>query len=292
MRSEEQILGLIVNTARSDDRIRAAILSGSRANPDARRDTFQDFDVAYFVTDVDSFRNDPAWIRRFGEIMIVQMPEAMEDPPGRNDGRFVYLMQFTDGNRIDLTLLPAGRLDQRGEEIRGVVLLDKDRVLGSNPVPGESDRLPVPPTASAFSDCCNEFWWVCTYVAKGLWRREIIYAKFMLDQVVRAQLMKMLTWHVGVRTEFSKGPGHFGRNLEQHLEPELWAMLEKTYSDAGYENTWNALYAMCDLFRVTADHVAAYCGLDYPRSDDENVTAHLTHVRFLPGPKKLSAPRL
>ncbi|MCI0398984.1 MAG: aminoglycoside 6-adenylyltransferase [Chloroflexi bacterium] len=33
------------------------------------------------------------------------------------------------------------------------------------PAPSESDYLPGPPTAKAFSDCCNEFWWVCRAIA-------------------------------------------------------------------------------------------------------------------------------
>lgn len=282
MRSEQEMLELIVNTARSDGRIRAAILNGSRANPNARRDIFQDFDVAYLVTDVDSFREDHAWIDRFGEIMILQMPEAMGDPPPVNDGRFTYLMQFTDGNRIDLTLLPIARLRELKRDSLSLLLLDKDGVIEPFPPPSERDYLAGPPDAKAFFDCCNEFWWVCPYVAKGLWREEIIYAKYMLDRVVREQLMKMLTWHVGVKTQFLRGPGSHGKYLKQYLEPELWAMLEKTYSDAGYENTWDALYVTCDLFRMSAKRVAGHFGFDYPRGDDEKVSAHLRHVRSLP----------
>jgi aminoglycoside 6-adenylyltransferase len=282
MRSEREMLELIVNTAQSDDRIRAVVMSGSRTNPHARRDIFQDFDIAYLVTDVGSFRDDHTWINRFGEIMILQMPEAMEDPPPMNDGRFTYLMQFTDGNRIDLTLLPIAGLREFRRESLSLLLLDKDGVAEPFPAPSESDHLPRPPTAKAFFDCCNEFWWVCPYVAKGLWREEIIYAKYMLDQVVREQLRKMLTWHVGVKTQFLRGPGNLGRHLKQYLEPELWAMLEKTYSDAGYENTWDALYMTCELFRVAANQVAEHFGFDYPRGDDERVSAHLRHVRSLP----------
>ena len=59
-------------------------------------------------------------------------------------------------------------------------------------------------------------------------------------------------------------------------------MLERTYSDATYEQAWEALFAMCDLFRVTAYHVAAQLGFEYPHRDDENVSAHLRHVRVLP----------
>ncbi len=282
MRSEQEMLELIMNTARNDDRIRAVIMNGSRVNPEARRDIFQDFDIVYLVTEVKAFRDDPTWINRFGELMILQMPEAMEDPPPMNDGHFAYLMQFSDGNRIDLTLFPIDRLHEFERESLSLLLLDKDDLVEPFPPPSASDYLPNPPTAKAFADCCNEFWWVCPYVAKGLWREEIIYAKSMLDQVVRAQLMKMLTWYVGVKTQFSGSPGKLGKHLQQYLEPELWAMLEKTYADASYEHTWDALDVMCDLFRLTAHHVAAHFGFDYPHRDDERVSAHLRHVRSLP----------
>ncbi len=282
MRSEKEMLELIVGTAENDDRIRAVIMSGSRANPNARRDIFQDFDIAYLVTDVDSFRNDRGWINRFGELMILQMPEAMRDPPPKNDERFSYLMQFTDGNRIDLTVFPVAKLHEFRRESLSLLLLNKDGVVEPFPAPSENDYLPIPPSAKAFSDCCNEFWWVCPYVAKGLWREEIIYAKHMLDQVIREQLMKMLTWHMAVKTQFLRSPGKLGKHLEQYLEPEVWAMLEKTYADASYESTWDSLHMMCELFRMTAKQVGEHFGFDYPRNDDEKVSAHVKHLRSLP----------
>ncbi len=47
---------LILDTARADERIRAVILNGSRANPNAPRDPFQDFDIVYLVTDSAALR--------------------------------------------------------------------------------------------------------------------------------------------------------------------------------------------------------------------------------------------
>jgi aminoglycoside 6-adenylyltransferase len=282
MRTEQEMLELIVTTAANDDRVRAVIMNGSRVNPNARRDIFQDFDVVYLVTDVASFTHDQHWINRFGELMILQMPEAMGEPPPIRDGRFAYLMLFRDGNRIDLTLFPVDGLGEYKRDSLSLILLDKDNRLGPFPAPSESDYLPTRPTAKAFDDCCNEFWWVCPYVAKGLWREEIIYAKYMLDQVVREQLRKMLIWYVGVETEFSRNPGSYGKHLQQYLEPEIWAMLEKTYADANYDHTWDALFLMSELFRVVARQVADHFGFDYPQGDDEKVSAHLRHVRSLP----------
>lgn len=282
MRSEREMMELIVDTARKDERIRAVILNGSRSNANAPRDPFQDFDIVYLVTDVAAFKCNPDWIQCFGEIMILQMPEDMQDPPPSNDEGFSYLMQFMDGNRIDLWIYPLAKLDELEKDSLSLLLLDKDGIVASLAPASESSYLPQPPTTKAFADCCNEFWWVCPYVAKGLWREEIPYAKYMLDQVVREQLMKMLAWHIGTKTQFSKNPGKYGKYFQQYLEPELWEMLLETYSGAGYGDTWDALFTMCDLFRIAALPVAEHFGIAYPHGDEGRVLAHLRHVRTLP----------
>lgn len=53
-----------------------------------------------------------------------------------------------------------------------------------------------------FDDCCNEFWWLSTYVAKGLARGELPYAIAHLD-LMRKQLMTMLSWQVGLEKGFT-----------------------------------------------------------------------------------------
>ena len=280
MRTEREMFDLILNTARADDRVRAVILNGSRADPAVKRDIFQDFDVVYIVTDLASFRGDPGWIKCFGELMILQTPDDMTESPGRDT--YAYLMQFADGNRIDLTLCPLDTLDSMERDSLSVLLLDKDGITPPFPPPSAAGYAPKPPAAKAFADCCNEFWWCCPYIAKGLWRKQIPYARYMLDTVVRGQLLKMLGWYVGMKTGFTSGAGNMGKHLEEHLEPENWSLWLGTYADSGIENTWEALDAMCGLFRITAGKVAGHFGFPYPLGDDERVGAHLKHVRQLP----------
>ena len=282
MRTEQQMLDMILETARCDERIRAVIMNGSRANPNASRDIFQDFDIVYLVTDVAPFTNNREWIQRFGDMMILQMPEAMGDPPPQNDGGFGYLMQFMDGNRIDLGIFPLSKINEIYGDSLSILLLDKDGLVKPFPPASDRDYLPKPPDARAFDDCCNEFWWVSTYVAKGLWRREILYAKAMLDEYVRAQLMKMLVWHTGVKTGFQANPGKLGKYFQELLEPEVWDLLQKTYSDASYDRAWDALFSTCALFRKVAIPIAEQFGFEYPSEDDRRVSAHLEHVRRLP----------
>jgi len=282
MRTEQEMLDMILNTAREDERIRAVVMSGSRGNPSAPRDFFQDFDIEYFVTDMTPYIRNLEWIERFGERMILQLPDDMTDPPPDPHEGYAYLIQFMDGNRIDLSFRPLASLAMYERDSQSILLLDKDGLFGTFPPPSNADFLPRPPSAKAFADCCNEFWWVATYAAKGLWRDELPYARSMLEEYVRDALMKMLTWHVGLKTQYQKSPGKQGKYLKNHLEPELWDLFLKTYSDADPEHIWDSLFAMCDLFRRTAVPLAEHFGYEYPFEDDRRVSAHLRHVRGLP----------
>lgn len=282
MRTEQEMMELILHTAREDERIRAVVLNGSRANPNAKRDIFQDYDIVYLVTDVAPYVDNLPWIGRFGEMMILQIPWDYGDTPGLGEWRFVYLMQFADGNRIDLTILRVDRVDSIQNDSQSVLLLDKDGTVPPFPPPSDADYLPKPPTGDEYAHCCNEFWWVSAYVAKGLWREELPYAKTHMDTYVRDELMKMLTWYMGVKTGFGKSPGKYGKRLREYLEPALWDMLALTYADGDYGHIWDSLFAMGELFRIVARLVGAHFGYEYPESDDARVTAHLRHVRALP----------
>ena len=45
MRSEKEMYDLILDIAKRDERIRAVYMNGSRANPNIKKDIFQDYDV-------------------------------------------------------------------------------------------------------------------------------------------------------------------------------------------------------------------------------------------------------
>jgi aminoglycoside 6-adenylyltransferase len=187
-----------------------------------------------------------------------------------------------DGNRIDLSFNSIDRLDDHLDDSLTVVLLDKDNIVKELPPPSDKDYLPKEPAEKLFQDCCNEFWWCSPYVAKGLWRREMTYAKYMLDVVIREELMKMLTWYFGVKTGFKKAPGKFGKYIRDDVEADVWLTLEKTYSDANFDNTWESLFAMGSLFRRMANEVASVFGFQYPQKDDERVTEYLHRIKNLP----------
>src|SRR5687768_18389331 len=133
MRSEQEMMDLLLDFAKKEENIRAVLMNGSRVNPNAKKDVFQDFDIACLVRKVDPYRGNGNIMKTFGEIMILQTPEDMQDPPPEGDGRYTYLMQFMDGKRIDLSFFPLEQLNSNVDDSLTVVLLDKDNIIKGLP---------------------------------------------------------------------------------------------------------------------------------------------------------------
>jgi aminoglycoside 6-adenylyltransferase len=279
--SDDPVLDRILEVVHADPRVRAVILSGSRADPAAAADRWRDHDLVFVVHDVTPFRDDPAWVDVFGERTILQRPDLMAGAPPRREGcgGDTWLMLFEDGSRIDLTLRTVAEMASYRHEGPARVVVDHDGVVPPPPAPDAPHFVPDPPTAARFDEVCNEFWWVAPYVAKGLARGETTYAHHHLDVVLRSQLLAVLDWEVAAASDFRRGSGKFGRDLRRLLSPERWARLEATYAGADPEATWDALEAMTELFRDVATGVAERFGFAYPSRDAERVTAHLRRVR-------------
>lgn len=58
MRTEHEMMSMFIDFAVKDDRIRLVTLEGSRTNKNIPPDQFQDYDVSYFVADMDSFKEN------------------------------------------------------------------------------------------------------------------------------------------------------------------------------------------------------------------------------------------
>ncbi|HAT8610617.1 aminoglycoside 6-adenylyltransferase [Legionella pneumophila] len=278
-RDEKTMLTLIIKIANDDERIKIVIMNGSRASPSAKKDIFQDYDIVYLVTEIESFVHDKNWINQFGELLIMQTPDEMDGQWPKFKGKYTYLMQFKDWNRIDLTLLHIDQLETMPRDSQSLLLLDKDNLIAPFGEPSDEDYLPSPPTEKDFFNCCNEFLWVSTYVAKGLWRKQLIYTKHVSEQIVKEELIKMLMWYAGIQTNFSQPMGTYGKYIENHLELELWQEFLKTYVDADYKNMWASLFKMCEIFNDLAIKISSYFGYSFNQKEFDNVVDYLQDVK-------------
>ena len=280
MRTEKEMMDLIIGVAKSNERIRAVYMNGSRVNPNVPKDKYQDYDVVYVVTDMEWFLENKSWISVFGEPVMIQEPNKNDIAKGENvdfSTFYTWLMLLKDGNRIDLTIEPA--CENYGADKLTVTLLDKDNKLPNISLPFDIDYYVKQPTEEHFISVVNNFWWCLQNVAKGIARDQLTYAMNMYMQVVHEELETMIKWYIGMHNNFSVNVGAWGKYFKKYLPENLYEMYVKTYSDADYENLWRAIFVACDLFRTLALVVGNHFEFKYNQLEDDSMMEYLSKVR-------------
>jgi len=277
MRNKQEMMKLILEVADADERIRAVSMEGSRADPNAPKDNYQDYDITYYVEDISPFYNNPVWVKeKFGKHLIMQMPESMRWPDG--GGHFNYMMIYPDGVRLDLTIRYKKHINN-GEP--SVALMDKDNGNGFLPhLPEPSDIIYhiTPPSPLFYYSCCNNFWWCLNNIAKGIARDEMPYVMAMFTEV-RCELHYMTDWYIGTQHGFNLSTGKDGKYFKRYLSRELYKQYISTYSDCDYDKIWKALFIMCDLFHSLAVSVAKASEFTYKQEDEDGMRVYLNMVR-------------
>ena len=283
MRTEKEMFDLILQIAKEDEGILGVYMNGSRTNVNVPKDIFQDYDVVYVVKDTKSYIENKSWIDNFGERLYMQYPDEHPDYPSDKENFYGWLMQFKDGNRIDLHV---ESISHAKENIINdklcEVLLDKDNLFSHVPAATDEDYWVKRPSKEQYLCTCTEFWWCLNNVAKGLWREEIPYVQDMLNFCVRKQLEKMLSWKIGIETGFSVSVGKSAKYMYRWLENEEWEAYLATYCGADTEQCWRAVFKMCDLFDTVAIYVGEKLDYSYNETESQNARYFLEHVKNLP----------
>ena len=252
-RSEAQMLRLILQVA-ENIQVEAVAMSGSRTNPKAPKDEFQDYDVVYVVDDLDTLTSNLAWLDQFGARIIEQHNIL--------GNRRLYLMLFEDGNRIDLTLCPKEYIKEWVESEADFTVLEDPKGLFSPYSPNTQRYWTNPASQTDFEKACNEFWWVSAYVVEGICRKQAIYATDHLYGICQQELLKVLAWQVAS----DNGTVDIGKNYK-YLFQYLPAEKEKEFSNlldfSNIEKLTQSLFSTMELFHQEAQSLAQKMGFDY-----------------------------
>lgn len=274
LRSEEELMHTVLSYAEQNEFIQVVGMEGSRVHPLIEPDKLQDFDLTFVVTDKKPFQEDESWLTIFGKRIFMQKPESMTLYHPQLGNWLSYLLLLEEGHRVDITIVPIEELDvYLSSETLIKILLDKKDLVGDFPLPTNQTYHIKKPSVKHFDDCCNEFWWVSTYVSKGLYREEMTYAANYLNQVLRQELYRMLSWKVGFETDFSVSIGKYYRFLEKYVSEDIWARILKSYKMDTYEEAWQTLFEVQQLFRDVSKEVAGHLHYPYPNYD-ENITRY------------------
>ena len=283
----DRILEQLVAWANEQQLIRAVILTSSRAIPHAALDLFSDYDVILVLRSIQPFYNDRTWLEVFGPVLTVYRDPLIEE---NGQTRSAYVVQYENSLKIDFNLWPVELLQQVTSKERlpaefdagYKILVDKDQLTSALPSPTYAAYIPTPPTEAQYMELIEGFLLDTTYVAKFLWRDDMMAAKHILDHSLKQEhLRPMLEWHAEIDRQWSLKPGPYGRRLKQHVRPNLWAELERTYTGAGLEENWEALFRSIALMQRVASEVGKQLGYTYPHELQRRVMDYLTRVRSL-----------
>ena len=261
MRTDKEMLDLILQIAKKLQ-VDAVAMSGSRTNPKAPKDEFQDYDVVYIVDDLDNLTSNLSWLDQFGKRIIEQHNVL--------DHRHLYLMLFEDGNRIDLTLCPKEHMQEWVDSEAGFTVLVDDKGLFES-YSSSPERFWIHPAGEMdFKKACNEFWWVSAYVVKGICRKQVIYATEHLYGICQQELLKIIAWQVASDREAVD----IGKNYK-HLFNYLPAEKEKQFSNlldfSSLDKIIQSLLATMQLFHQEAQRLAQKMSFDYDRKVAEKM---------------------
>ena len=261
MRIETEMMNLILQIAESL-KVDAVALSGSRTNDHAPKDEFQDYDVVYVVDNLDNLTRDISWLDQFGKRIVEQ-----EVTLGH---RRLFLMLFEDGNRIDLTLCPKEGINEWVDSEAGFTVLVDDKGLFESYTTSPERYWTSPASQIDFEKGCNEFWWVSTYVVKGICRKQVIYATDHLYGICQQELLKILAWQVAS----DKGKIDIGKNykyLFQYLPTEKEKKFSALLDFSSIEKITQSLLATMEFFHQEAQYLAQKMGFKYEKEVAEKM---------------------
>ncbi len=268
-------------------RVRAMILTSSRARPDGLLDLLSDYEVILAITDADHFGREDAWLSSYG------MPMVRSSDQDERDHLTTYWrgVLYEDSVKIDYSVWSVALLEHISaeatlpEELDAgyLVLLDKDSQTSGWKPPTYRAYIPARPTEAEYQGLVEEFWWVTTYVAKSLWRDELVFARWCLDQEIKLGVMRrLLEWRVEIDRDWSLKPGVYGRGFKRQLPADIWSDFASTYVGPDIQDNWTALFRLTTLFHRVAMEVGGALGYAYPQPLDDRVSAYLDAVRKLP----------
>jgi len=277
MRSEQEVLDELLAFAIEEETVRVVSMNGSRVNVNAPADQYRDYDIVYAVNSTERFVNDQDWIDRFGKLVIkqhLQNPMASGAKVAQT-----FLLQYSDGVRIDLSLKPLEYLAEIiGEDTLTKILLDKDNRVEQLAPPADRGWFIKRPDEQQYDEALNELWWLQAYVAKGLCRDELPYARHTFTLIVE-QIALLLAWYIGSRNDWQVNIGSYNKWLKRYLSHELYQDYLALFPSADPEQFWQALANARALTRKIGTVVAEKLGYEYPFQDDVNVTKYLQQLR-------------
>ena len=277
MTNASQMLTRVIEWARANEDVRAAVLVGSYASRD-ETDEVSDFDVALFVIDQVKYAHNHAWLSEIGEVWLCEKNTSKK---GQTSPVYFRLTVFACGIRVDFSIYSTQMLDQMvtADPPSGPnwytlgyrVLVDKDGqtdgMAAAFSRPMEYER----PSEHDFHSSIEDFWLEAHNVARCLVRGDLWSCKFR-DWESKRFLLRMIEWHAHSKYGWQYDTSVNGKWMSRWVDQDIWESLHETFARFEAEDSWNALIDTVSLFQRIAPETATRLGYRYLDDIDRNMS--------------------
>ena len=288
MKIREEKLKQIIQWAENNPDIRAVLLTSSLVNPYAPVDDLSDLDVELVFESRKDYESGNSWLQLFGDpISMIEEDDTVFE--GRHAMKMVL---YRDHVKVDFKLYQVSEFMeevQKGAlpedwDVGYKVLIDKDGLTKDLKPPTYQSIMIHKPDEKEFQQLMNDFWWDTTYVAKCLKRGDIFYAKFMSENILRAEyLVSLVEWHIGNDHNWDNmTTNKHGRLFKKYLPENLWCRVEATFSGSSIDKNWTALFAFADLVHELGTALAQKLNFTYPSKLESDIRTYLLEVKSMP----------
>lgn len=271
----EKIKGL----ALTDDKIRAAVLFGSRARSKKPADAYSDYDFIFFVRNLNCFINTDGWLNGIGDFSI-----SFTEPTAA--GGYERRVFFDDACDIDFTFFDAKNAESITNDpiikswyARGYrIIADKVQYtdIAKNAMLKQPKSADL--TEKEFDNLAETFFFHVIWAQKKLLRGEIWAAKYCIDSYMKALLGKMLEYRIKAQSDDDFDTWHDGRFMDDWLTDADKESLNSSYG--GYEKSSleKALRNTLTMFSTASREVAEKLNFKYPQKAEDYAVSELKRL--------------
>jgi aminoglycoside 6-adenylyltransferase len=270
MPSNDLILKQLISYAENEPRISAMVLFGSRAREEKKADRFSDYDLIFFVNDVDYFIHTDEWLSGIAEPRISFFENtAVQDYERRVFFDDAMDMDFLFYNVKDVERITADPIIRAWYAKGHRILVDKinySRIVeASCPAPMEKKAI----TEEDFCNNVNNFWFHTIWATKKLRRGEVWVAKNCIDVYLKNLLREMLEYEAIARNGAEFDIWHDGRFFDEWVDPSIRSRLRDAYGKYDRESLQLALWSTMELYTTAARNTARLMNYSYPTGSEE-----------------------
>ena len=261
--------------AQNQPAIRAILVVGSQARRDRPADHWSDLDLQAFVTDIDLYLANLAWLGALGTMWV---SIQYQDPGGEPE----VLTLFEGGQKVDFHFFPVAELNRMVDEQaldkiyqRGYsILLDKDGLTEDLLTPTYAGPTLEKPSRLSFHQNIEFFWYGAAQVSKLIRRRDLWFVKNG-DWRLKNCLLQLIEWHARAQNGWDYDTWYAGKFIDEWTDEHTRNALNQVFGHYNTADSWRSLLATISLYRQLANETATLLGYPYPSEMDANISGYI-----------------